>query len=227
MKRLDAPARGPKILSRPVDCTSNVCASNLQELKRETVKLLHHVEKLEALLLDKSTVTSDDLEFARHIRAEYMALGKTPNELQIKNLSKRLNKEWGGIDVEEDLDILFDEPLLAVEPDTPHPPLCPRGLVDLDSGSEIEDSQHLRNAPTALVGIEDDLDSESSDSDISMDGVEQALLAMETEPHRPPQYSRALKPPQSPPAGGATAAAADPPSPLSSPLSDTGLGDSD
>jgi len=235
LKRLDVLARGPKALPRPVDCTSEVCASNLQALKRETADLLHHVEKLEALLLAKSTVTSDHLELAKRIRAEYVALGKTPNESQIKNLSKRLNKERAGLDVEEDLDILVDEPLLPAEPEAPHPLQCPPGLIDLDSDSDIgepslakePDPQHPRDSPPALEDIVDDSDSDGLDSDVVMDELEEAYLDLEPESCRPPQHSRAVEPPQNPPADRALAPAADSPSPPSSPLSDTGLGDSD
>lgn len=235
MKSLDIPARGPKLLPRPVDCRSEVCASNLQALKRETADLLHHVEKLEVLLLAKSAGTSDDLELAKRIRAEYVALGKTPNESQIKNLSKRLNKERGGLDIEEDLDILDDEPLLPAEPEAPHPPQFPQGLIDLDSDSDIgepsfakePDPPHPQASPPPLVDVVDDSDSDGSDSDVVMEELERAYLDLDPESPRPPQNSRAAEPPQSPTAEIVPAAAADSPSPPSSPLSDTGLGDSD
>lgn len=234
MKRLDVPARGPKTLPRPVDCTSPLCASNVQELKRETVKMLHHVEHLEGLLSDKAAVTSDHLDLAKHIRGEYMSLGKTPNESQIKILSKRLNQERGGMDVEEDVDVLADDPFLPAEPNAPYAPTSLPGHIYLDSGSDIDepalakepDPQQPPNSPPPLEDVEDS-DSDGSDSDVLMDDLEQAILAMDAEPDHPSQYASTLEPPQNPPGYNPASAAADSPSPPSSPLSDTGLGDSD
>jgi hypothetical protein len=71
-------------------------------LLRETKNLFRHVDHLEHLLTEKSAETSDMVELTKSIRAEYASLGRPPNLQDIKNLAARLNKEWAGIDIEDE-----------------------------------------------------------------------------------------------------------------------------
>lgn len=101
-------------LLRPDDCDSPQCRHILQELGRETKTLFRHVEKLETLLLEKSGMTSDELELAKGIRAEYMRVGGAPNVAHIKGLAARLDKEWG-IDAAEVPEIPNDQDNMDVD----------------------------------------------------------------------------------------------------------------
>jgi len=109
------------MLSRPEDCHSKACQQNLLELKRQSKNLLRHVERLEALLLGKAETTSDELELVKRLHTEYMALGATPNLSNVKQLSQRLDKEWGGIDLDEDFDTAGGHDDMDVDEDEPAP----------------------------------------------------------------------------------------------------------
>jgi hypothetical protein len=183
-----------------VDCDSKTCQRNLLELKRQLKNLLSHVERLEGLLLEKSGTTSDELELAKRLRGEYMTLGATPKISDVKRLSKRLDKEWGGIDLDE-----------ASETSSGHD--------DMDVDEPVPITHYPMDEPS---------------SNLPPDAVPPHDLTLDVPSSHPSTDARSASPPRSlqhaisgspnPPAALYQSQA---PADASSPISSTGLGDSD
>lgn len=195
-----------KPLLRPDDCDSPQCRNNLQELLRETKTLFRHVEKLETLLVEKSGMTSDELELAKGIRAEYMRAGGTPSFAHLKGLADRLNKEWG-IDAAEVPDIPndqdnmdVDEPVQVSNVSEQVPaPRC--SAFALAAGSLVHPQAAIDSALSEVSNVSVHVPAPCSSA---------PAVATGSSAHPPAAIDSAL----SPDAG-------------SSPLSATGLGDSD
>ena len=141
-----------------MDCNSKTCQQNLLELNRQSKNLLSHVEKLEGLLLEKSGTTSDELELAKRLRGEYMTLGATPKISDVKRLSKRLDKEWGGIDLDEesetssshdDMDVDEPAPITHYPMEEPSPNLAPDAVPSQDPTLDVPSSHPSTDARSA------------------------------------------------------------------------------
>ena len=104
-----------RTLFRSSTCTSVDCEQNIRTLLQETTKLVNHVEKLEHLLKEKASATAEELDLVRLVRAEYTRLGATPNLSAIKDLAERLSKGdmMGSIEDSDNEDVMdSNEPLV-------------------------------------------------------------------------------------------------------------------
>jgi len=126
-------------LLRPSNCTSVDCDLNIRTLRRETTKILSHVEKLEHLLKEKASATAEELDLVRQVRAEYARLGATQNATAIKDLAERLSTGHiiGSIEDSENQDVMdTNEPLVETEvtPDDQdaNEPLVEREVTQLE-----------------------------------------------------------------------------------------------